>query len=139
MFGRGGNRIVARDFRCTGAEERLLDCRHYTITLSQYTSYQSATTAGVICQGNTSMAIECEQGDVRLVDGPTEMEGRVEVCVSGYWSIACDSSSYWNGINQAKLICRQLELPTHCKHTIMSSMQDSCILSYMDPMYSFRG
>ena len=72
------------------------------------------------------MPIECEQGDVRLVDGPNEMEGRVEICASGYWSIACDNSSYWNGINQAKLICRQLKLPTTCKHDefIMCSMQD---------------
>ena len=116
MFGRGRNRIIARNFRCTGDEEHLLDCRHNTITLSVRTSYQSGTTAGVICQGNTSTAIECEHGEVRLVDGPTKMEGRVEVCVSGYWSIACDSSSYWTGTSQAKLICRQLKLPTHCEH-----------------------
>ena len=114
LFGRGKNRITARDFRCTGNEEQLLDCSHNTITLSHYTNYQSGATAGVICQGNTSTHTECEQGDVRLVDGPNEMEGRVEICISGYWSIACDN--YWNGINQAKFICRQLKLPISCKH-----------------------
>ena len=115
MFGRGRSRIVARDFRCTGAEEQLLDCAHDRITLSQHASDQSGTTAGVICQGNTSRPTVCEHGDVRLADGPTKMEGRVEACVSGHWTVACDSTSYWGGINQARLICRQLEFPTYCK------------------------
>ena len=115
MFDRGKSRIVARDFRCTGAEGQLLDCPHNTITLSQLTSYQSLTAAGVICQGNTSRPTECEHGDVRLADGPTKTEGRVEVCAYGHWTIACDSSSYWGGFNQAKLVCQQLEFPTYCK------------------------
>ena len=116
LFGRGNNRIVARDFRCTGLEEQLLDCPHYTISLSSGTSLQSSTTAGVICQGDTSKPTECEHGDVRLVDGQVATEGRVEVCGDGYWATACDNNRYWSGgINQAKLICTQLEFPTYRK------------------------
>ena len=109
-FGRGTSRIVARRFRCTGAETRLISCSYSVITLSSGTSYQTYTPAGVICQGNTSTPTECKHGDVRLVSGLKETEGRVEVCANGYWAMACDSSSYWN-IAATRLVCKQLGLP----------------------------
>ena len=33
---------------------------------------------------------ECEDGDIRLVDGDIEQEGRPEVCVDGIWGSICD-------------------------------------------------
>ena len=33
----------------------------------------------------------CTTGDVRLVDGDSEMEGRVEVCGNGVWGAVYDS------------------------------------------------
>ena len=66
----------------------------------------------MICQGiNTSKPTECNHGDVRLVNGRRETEGRVEVCAYGYWAIACDSNSYWNTA-ATRLICKQLGFPT---------------------------
>ena len=48
----------------------------------------------------------CTPGDVRLLGGSKEDEGRVEVCVNKVWSSVCTSSG-WN-INAARVVCNQL-------------------------------
>ena len=75
----------------------------------------------MICQGiDNSRPTECKHGDVRLVDGLKETEGRLEVCAYGYWTIVCDghyqffwwiSYAVWD-IFAAQLICKQLGMPT---------------------------
>lgn len=42
---------------------------------------------------------------VRLVDGESRKEGRVEVFINGQWGSVCDDG--WNDIN-AGVVCRQL-------------------------------
>ena len=47
----------------------------------------------------------CNYGDVRLVNGDNQYEGRVEVCINNGWQTICDNS--WSS-NDAIVICKQL-------------------------------
>ena len=47
----------------------------------------------------------CYRGNVRLVGGSNEREGRVEICIGGVWGTVCDRN--WN-TNDARVVCRQL-------------------------------
>ena len=46
---------------------------------------------------------------MRLVGGPTESEGTVEVCVNKLWGLIGDGG--WDDAD-AEVVCRQLGLPT---------------------------
>ena len=45
-------------------------------------------------------------GDVRLVNGSNEREGRVELCIGRVWGTMCDHY-YWSS-GFARVVCRQL-------------------------------
>ena len=49
----------------------------------------------------------CTEGDIRLVEGSTELEGRVEVCKNNAWGTVCDAG--WSSYD-ARVVCRQLGL-----------------------------
>ena len=47
----------------------------------------------------------CSEGDIRLVDGVTDKDGRVEICFNGLWGSMCDDN--WDD-RDANVVCRQL-------------------------------
>ena len=47
----------------------------------------------------------CQNGDIRLVNGTTIYEGRVEICWNETWGTVCDG--FWSGFD-AIVACRQL-------------------------------
>ena len=52
-----------------------------------------------------SLLVDCQDGDVRLVNGAAENEGRVEICFNKEWGTICDDR--WDG-KEALVVCRQL-------------------------------
>ena len=52
--------------------------------------------------------IDCTDGDVRLVNGTTSNEGRVEYCIYGYWNAICTNYDYLLNGHTAYNICNKL-------------------------------
>ena len=50
----------------------------------------------------------CSNGDVRLVNGSTPMEGRVEVCIGGQWGSVCGDDQWTSDTSGANTVCKQL-------------------------------
>lgn len=102
-FGRGNAPILFHNITCSGDEDLLSHCESINIDLSS-AMYQDHPVAGVICLGPLDQP-ECSgDGDMRLVGGQTEEEGRVEICVDGYWGAVCDK--LW-GQREAIVACQQ--------------------------------
>ena len=101
-FGQGTGPVVLNNLVCTGTEGTLLDCS--SDGLFNIGSCTHADDAGVQCQR------ECTDGDVRLVGGTNQYEGRVEVCLNRVWGTVCDD--FW-GTPDAAVVCKQVGYSEH--------------------------
>ena len=55
----------------------------------------------------------CIDDTVQLVGGASPYEGRVEICRNRGWKTVCD---YGWDTDDARVVCKQLRLPTKCKN-----------------------
>ncbi len=60
--------------------------------------------------------IDCIEGALRLVDGSSHNEGRVEVCSNGRWGTVCGDG--WTE-REAALVCSRLGYPTLSKAMVV--------------------
>ena len=57
----------------------------------------------------------CSHGDIRLVNGETVYEGRVEICINKVWGTVCstNSTNFWSAYKwtskDTNVVCRQLQ------------------------------
>ena len=54
---------------------------------------------------NCIATVECSENEVRLMDGLTPDDGRVEICLNGLWGSVCDDD--WD-YRDAHVVCQQL-------------------------------
>ncbi|XP_041035645.1 deleted in malignant brain tumors 1 protein-like [Carcharodon carcharias] len=94
FFGEGNGSIWNDINECIGNELRLSDCPVASWGHHQCTHKNDA---GVICSD--------EPWQVRLVNGESVCDGRVEVYYGGFWGRVIDTE--WN-FNDADVVCRQL-------------------------------
>ncbi|XP_040450039.1 deleted in malignant brain tumors 1 protein-like isoform X1 [Falco naumanni] len=97
-FGRGHDPIWLDEVNCTGAEGTLFDC-HATAWGDNNCFH--GEDAGVICAAS-GLPVSTE---LRLANGSSGCEGRVEVAHNGTWVALCAQG--W-GLPEAGVVCRQL-------------------------------
>ncbi|XP_030851494.1 deleted in malignant brain tumors 1 protein [Strongylocentrotus purpuratus] len=96
-FGEGSGTIWLDDMQCRGTEDRLSDCSGGSSWGVHNCSH--AEDAGVRC------SLTSGNGEVRLVDGPSERKGRLEIFKDFQWGSVCDDS--WDRA-ASEVVCRQL-------------------------------
>ncbi|KAG8435086.1 hypothetical protein GDO86_013154, partial [Hymenochirus boettgeri] len=102
-FGPGEGFIFLDDVVCTGEESSLVKCLHSSWGQNDCSHSEDV---GVRCSTESNDIISIPSGPpVRLMDGESTKEGRVEVFLNGEWGSVCDDG--WTD-DDAAVVCRQL-------------------------------
>ncbi|XP_042308854.1 deleted in malignant brain tumors 1 protein-like isoform X2 [Sceloporus undulatus] len=105
QFGTGSLSTGLSDIRCRGTESALSQC---PASLQREQHCTSEEAAGVVCHGEFwgSDPVRSGQLKIRLVEGPDECYGRVELLHNGVWGTICGKR--W-GIKEAGVVCQQID------------------------------
>ena len=129
-FGEGSGPYHYSSFGCSGIENSILNCSHVNyltavnleerqeclVKVATLISYDMKNFielkkfAGAYCY--SFLVTPCNHGDVRLEDGYTDVEGRVEVCINGQWGTVCDDNTDQSAFD---FICRRYFDSNQCK------------------------
>ncbi|XP_065274220.1 antigen WC1.1-like [Emys orbicularis] len=94
-FGRGTGSVWTDTFHCKGTETHLGHCPVTALGASQCSQDNDAS---VVCSGRSE--------SLRLLNGESRCDGRVEISLRDVWSRVLDDQ--WD-MNDASVVCRQLQ------------------------------
>lgn len=95
---------VISEVQCDGSELSLLEC-----PLSYLSpAFSSPNDAAVVCQAQSTGFSNCSNGDIRLVNGSNQLEGRLEICINNVWGTVCSQGFT---ADDAEVVCNQLKFP----------------------------
>ncbi|XP_039374549.1 deleted in malignant brain tumors 1 protein-like, partial [Mauremys reevesii] len=93
-FGKGTGSVWTDTFHCKGTETHLSHCPVTALGASQCSHDNDAS---VVCSGHSE--------SLRLLNGESRCDGRVEISLHGVWSRVLDDQ--WD-MNDASVVCREL-------------------------------
>ena len=89
-------------FVCNATEPSLSAC----LMVPGPPSTSCSLAASVVCQlSDVARAGNCTHGDIRLVNGTSQINGRFEVCINNAWGTMCSKQVT---SREAAVVCRQL-------------------------------
>ena len=108
LFGSSDSRSFLTVNECDGSQDGHPSVGNCSFML-ETTSTCEEPILGIVCQPQSAADFSnCTDGDIRLVDGGSPIDGRVEVCVNRAWGTVCDNLF---GADEAEVICAQLGHP----------------------------